>query len=54
MSVDVVHRSGSVPDGAAYDSYVQGVDSSDAGEFDHIVTDLIPGNVSSGRIEQSV
>lgn len=53
VSVDVIHRAGSVPDGTAYDAYVQEVDSSDAGEFDHIMTDLIPGNVSPGHIEQN-
>lgn len=44
-SVEISHRSGSVPDGAAYDKYVREVDSSDGGLFEHIITDLVPGNV---------
>lgn len=54
VSVDVTHRAGSVPDGTAYDTYVQEVDSSDDGEFDHIITDLIPGNVRGAQSEQNV
>lgn len=46
VSVNIAHSAGSVPNGTVYGTYVSEVDSSDAGQFEHIVTDLTPGNVS--------
>lgn len=45
-SLNIAHTPGSVPDGTAYDTHVREVDSSDEGEFEYVITDLTPGNVS--------
>lgn len=45
-SVVIASTQGSIPSGTSYDTYVYNVDSSEDGEFEHVITDLTPGNVS--------
>lgn len=45
-SVAIAHAPGSVPDGSFYDHHVIGVNPSDDGLFEYVITDLIPGYVS--------
>lgn len=48
--MNIAYSPGSVPDGVAYDTYVLDVDASSGGNFEHIITDLIPGNVSRAGV----
>lgn len=46
-SVIIEHRPGSIPEGTVYDTHMQEVTESDDGDFEYVITDLTPGNVSA-------
>lgn len=46
-SVSIIHTPGTMPDGDGYNFYVRQVNVSDGGVFEHIITDLVPGQVSA-------